>query len=136
MNTRYRHREQVAREMAGIWQALGILFEYAWSMPRVCLEYAYSMPRVCLEYAYSMPGVCLGVSQSEVSGLPVRSKRTSIPKEADSHSEVSGLHTLRYAACVMMVMIGVNLWGQTNITSVSQITSSDGDYVITQDTDS
>ena len=60
----------------------------------------------------------------------VRSKRTPSPEQADSHSEVSGLRALRYAACVMMVMIGVNLWGQETITSLSQITDSEGSYIL------
>ena len=39
----------VARQKEGSRKTLAILFEYAWSMPRVCLEYAKSMARVWLE---------------------------------------------------------------------------------------
>ena len=43
------------------------------------------------------------------------------------------LHALRYAACVLMLMLGLNVWGQTNITALSQITATDGHYVIAAD---
>ena len=108
----------VAREMAASWQPLSILMEQL---------------RSSLGAGKKQARVWLGLSQSEASGLPVRSKRTPSPKQADSQSEASGLRALRYAACVMMVMMGVNLWGQTEITSLSQITAADGNYVITQD---
>ena len=90
MNTRYRHREQVTREMASTRQALGRLM----SMLRVCLQYAYSMPRVCLEYASSL---------------------------------------FRYAAVLLLMLVGVGeIWGD-NITSLSQITATNGNYVIIED---
>ena len=36
---------------------------------------------------------------------------------------------------VVLMMMGVNVWGQTNITSLSDITLADGHYIITQDID-
>ena len=110
MNMKDRHSKGDAREMQGRWQALGCFMEQL----RSSLGAGYSMARVWVEYGYSMGRVCLSVSRSEVSGLPVRSKRTPSPKQADSQSEVSGLCALRYAVCVIMVMMGVNLWGQTD----------------------
>ena len=109
----------VAREMAASWQPLSILMEQL---------------RSSLGAGKEQARVWLGLSQSEASGLLVRSKRTPSPKQADSQSGVSGLRALRYAACMMMVMMGVNLWGQTPITSLSSIGSS-GDYIITDDID-
>ena len=127
------HSQALAREKAGSRLLPGCFM----SKPRVSLEYAYSMPRVCLEYAKSMARVCLGVSQSGVSGLPVRSKRTPSPEQADSHSEVGGLRALRYAVFLMLVMIGVNLWGQTTITDLAGLNgmTANGNYIITADID-
>lgn len=108
MNMKDRHSKGDAREMQGRWQALGCFMEQL----RSSLGAGYSMARVWVEYGYSMGRVWLSVSQSEVSELPVRSKRTVGPKEADSQSVGGVLRFLRCAVCVMMVMMGVNLWGQ------------------------
>ena len=40
---------------------------------------------------------------------------------------------LRLVMSLLLIMIGVNLWGQTEITSLSGITDTDGHYIITQD---
>ncbi len=65
----------------------------------------------------------------------VRWERILSPSGAYSQSVGNVLHTLRYAIILMMVMTGVNVWGQTNITSLSEITSADGHYIITSDID-
>ena len=126
MSNKISHYSQaLAREMAYSRLLLGSFM----SKPRVCLEYAYSLPRVCLEYAKSMPRVCLGLSQSGVSGLSVRSKRTPSPKQADSHSEVSRLCALRYAALILMMVAGAcQMWAQTEISSLSDIKAVNGNY--------
>lgn len=65
----------------------------------------------------------------------VRWERILSPSGAYSQSVGNVLHTLRYAIILMMTMTGVNVWGQTNITSLSEITSADGHYIITSDID-
>ena len=103
----------VARQKEGSRKTLAILFEYAWSKPRVCLEYAKSMARVWLEYVF------------------VRKERTLSPSRANSQSVPYVLKTM---LMLLMMFLGVGqMWGQTNITSLSQITASDGNYVITAD---
>lgn len=102
----------VAREMAASWQPLSILMKQL----RSSLGAGKKQARVCL-------------------GHPsVRQERTLVTSGAHSQSVRDVLHFLRYAACVMMVMMGMNLWGQTEITSLSQIGTS-GDYIITDDID-
>ena len=103
----------VARQKEGSRKTLAILFEYAWSMPRVCLEYAKSMARVWLEYVF------------------VRKERTLSPSRANSQSVPYVLKTM---LVLLMMVMGVNqMLGQTPITSLSQITATNGNYVITQD---
>ena len=81
----------VARQKEGSRKTLAILFEYAWSMPRVCLEYAKSMARVWLEYASPL---------------------------------------LRCVAVLILMVVGVKVWGQTQITSLSGITDVNGSYIL------
>ena len=57
--------------------------------------------------------------------------RTRVLSGAHS-SSLTG--TLRTFLLLVMMVVGVSeMWGQTNITSLSQITATDGHYVITQD---
>ena len=81
-----------AREMARRCQAPGRLL----SMLGVWLEHGWSMGRACLET------------------LLVRRLRTLSPTPSDSQSDAFGLHSLRYAACLMLLMVlGVSeTWGQ------------------------
>ena len=126
MNTTYRHTKQVTRMMArctqGVakvyprcTQALGRLM----SMLRVSLEAAWSMLRVCLQYAYSMPRVCLAYAYTHLIRKPyaisVRARRTGSLLLTDQESAPYGLHFLRYAAILLLLMVvGVNTgWGAT-----------------------
>ena len=101
----------VARQKEGSRKTLAILFEYAWSMPRVCLEYAKSMARVWLEYVF------------------VRKERTLSPSRANSQSVPYVLKTM---LVLLMMVMGVGQMLGTDITSLSQITEANGNYVITE----
>ena len=102
----------VAREQAASWQPLSILMEQL----RSSLEAGKEQARVWLGH------------------LSVRQERTLGTSGAHCESVRDVLHFFRYAACLMMVMMGVNLWGQEeimDITSLSSITDMTKHYRLT-----
>ena len=128
MKMKDRHSKGDAREMAGSRQALGRLMEQLRSSLGAGKEQARSrqgaskeQARSWLEYGYTL----------------FRRARTLSSLGANSQFAVRGLHALRYVACVMMVMLGVNMWGQTAISDVAGLNAmtATGDYVITADID-
>ena len=73
------------------------------------------------------------VIQYDRSELPVRRERTASTSGANCQYVGLVLRSVRYAAILILMMVGVNVWGQTTITSLSQITDANGNYIITQD---
>jgi hypothetical protein len=58
---------------------------------------------------------------------------TNICSSAHEHMFMDKRTYVLRMVMVVLMMTGVNVWGQTNITSLSEITSADGHYIITQD---
>lgn len=102
MNKKTYNTKGVERETAGCRQAVGRLMEQL----RSGLGASKEQARSWLEYGKGMGRVWLG-------HLLVRRERTLGLSGASSQSVGGVLHALRYAVLLMMVVMGVNAWGQT-----------------------
>ena len=132
MSTIYGFKKQVTRNQQGSKHTLAILM----SKLRSSLEAAWSKARVRLEYAYSM--------LMTTFLRPFSSKRAELERRLAS-DEITARGSRDYGSfatrlrLVMSILLLLTLgsgsvWGQaTEITSLSQITDANGNYIITGD---
>lgn len=107
--------ETVARAKEGSRHTLGRLME----QPRSRQGAGKEQLRSSLEYGWSMAGVCL-------EHLFFRQERTFVPSRTNSFSVGNGLRFLRYAVCVILMMVvGVNeVKGQTDYSGIFLIANN------------
>jgi hypothetical protein len=104
--------------MAGVW------LEYGWSMAGVWLEYGWSMLRVWLEYAKDH------TFYSHTGNKTFPHWEQNIP--------TLGIKTgLRLVVMVLLMIVGVNAWGQTEIKDLAGLNgmTANGNYIIKADID-
>ena len=131
MNTEYGYRKQVESHHQGSKHTLASLMSKlrsslgaAWEQAGSSLEYAYSM----LMTTFLRPFSC---KRAEL-------ERRLVPDEITAHSQRdygSSLTRLRLVVSILLLLTLGNgsVWGQTEITALSQITDANGSYVITHD---
>ena len=131
MTTRY---YRLKREMAYSKQAIGKLM----SMLRACQHLANTLPTPCLEYAKSMLRVWQEYASKQTdyshtgnkTFFDERSGKAERPYW-EQNIPTLGIKTgLRLVVTLLLMIVGVNAWGQTPITSLSDITDSEGSYIL------
>ena len=131
MSTTYGFKKQVTRNQQGSKHTLAILMSKlrsslgaAWEQPGSSLEYAYSMLMTTFLRPFSS-------KRAELERRLASDEITARP----SRDYVSSLTRLRLVVSMLLLLIvgSGNVWGQTEITDLSQITDANGNYIIKND---